>query len=238
MNDIDEYATDDPYGLETISNFHVARINTTIYQVKRFLKNDRNERILDIGCGKGIITKLIKKELPNISIDAIDISKLAIKTAKREAPGINFIVADACKYKTKKNVYDLILLNNIYEHVDNPITLLKNAKKLLKNSGAIIISTPNRYHIKNVVKIMLGYNIIIPSYHVTEYSIGQIYDHHRCAGLFVYNLITPKFKYEKFSVIRFILIDIFQPLIDKFLIIRKSKNRLGSLLFIVSKKEK
>jgi ubiquinone/menaquinone biosynthesis C-methylase UbiE len=231
----DEYDFKNPYGLETESDFHLSRKEATISLLQEFVVDNEKNGILDVGCGKGLITKILKNSFPNTKIDAIDISEKAINVATKEISGVNFIVADATEYSPKDKVYDAIILNNIYEHVENPVLLLMNLKPLLKKNGVFIISTPNRYHIKNIMRIILGYSIKVPNYHVTEYSIGQIYNHHAYCGLKVERIITPSFKYEKLKIINFVLIRLIQPIIDQYLRLRKSKNKLGSLLFVVSK---
>jgi len=234
-NHPDYYAIENPFGLETESEFHKARMHSTISSLKEHIKDAEENSILDVGCGKGKITMALRKNFSNLKIDALDISSIAIDFALKSIQGVNFFVADATKYAPKGTFYNAIVLNNIYEHVENPILLLNNLKNLLKQNGVFIISTPNRFHIKNIMRVILGFSIKVPKYHVTEYSISQLYDHHAYTGLEIVRLITPKFKYEKFKLINFLLFRITQPALDLYLKLRKSRNRLGALLFIISR---
>jgi SAM-dependent methyltransferase len=234
----EEYDLENPYGLETESNFHLTRKKVTISLIREFITDSEVNCILDVGCGKGQITKLLRQNFSYVKIDAIDISEKAIDYAIKAIPGVNFFVADATLYKPKDILYDAIILNNIYEHVENPLLLLNNLKLLLKKDGKIIISTPNRYHIKNIIRTLLGLSISVPKYHVTEYSIGQIYDHHAFCDLKIERIIARNYRYEKFRLINIVLIRLLQPLLDLYLRLRKSNNKLGSLLFIVSKVSK
>jgi len=236
MNSNDEYELDNPYGLETDSDFHKTRKDTTISLVKKYSNQTEHFRILDVGCGTGSITKLVKKSNPKAEIDAIDISDKAIEIAKKDDFGINYLTADAILYKGFGFRYDIILLNNIYEHVENPTGILINLKQLLSDDGIFIISTPNRYFIRNVIRKLFGLAIVIPKYHITEYSIGQIYDHHLYAGLKVKNVILPVFKREQFRLKDFVVFKILLPIGDNYLKFLKSRTRLGSLLFIISSK--
>jgi SAM-dependent methyltransferase len=231
----DEYESENPFGLEIESDFHLIRKKMTLSLLQEFIIDKEDFNILDVGCGKGNITKFIRQNYLNIRIDAIDISEKAIDFATKKISGVNFYVADAILYSPKNIYYDAIILNNIYEHVENPTLMLNNIKLLLKGNGVVIISTPNRYNIKNIIRAIMGYSIRIPQYHITEYSIGQIYDHHAFCGLKIEKVKTPYFKFEKFKLLNFVLIRLIQPFLDQYLKLRKSKNRLGSLLFIVSK---
>jgi len=232
----EEYEIANPFGLETDSDFHATRRNVTISLIKENLKKNETAKILDVGCGVGKITRLMKHSNPYAVIDAIDISEKAIEYAKKEKMGINFIRADAIAFNGFGYLYDVIVLNNIYEHVENPTGILINLKQLLADDGIFIISTPNRYSIKNVLRKLFGLKVVIPKYHVTEYSIGQIYDHHIYAGLLIEKIVLPEFKRERFRLKDFVIFKIVQPMLDNYLKLLRSSTRLGSLLFVISKK--
>jgi SAM-dependent methyltransferase len=234
----DEYENDNPFGLDKASDFHLTRRNITISLISEFTKNKDAIRILDVGCGKGNITKSIGHHFPKASIDAIDISDKAIELSLREKSKIRFIQADAINFKGFGYLYDIIVLNNIYEHIENPVGILINLKQHLAVDGVLIISTPNRYYIKNVIRKLFGLKINIPKYHITEYSIGQIYDHHLYADLVVKKLVVPKFKKEQFRLKDFVILNILKPLFNSYLRLIKSQTRLDSLLFFVSGKKK
>jgi len=232
MND-DEYNSENPFGLETESSFHEIRKTTTLKIMKDFAAGKKSPRLLDVGCGIGRITKYIYQNF-NASIDAIDISEKAIELAKEDKKSINFIHTDAMDFDGFGYLYDFIVLNNIYEHVENPVGLLKKIKKILKPEGVIILSTPNRYFIRNIFRKLFGLKILIPRYHITEYSIGQLYDHHNYVGLSIKKIVIPKFKREHFTIMHFIMYGFFQPILDLYLKLLSSETRTGSLLFVIS----
>lgn len=237
MNVIDEYNNENPFGIETESDFHMTRKDFTISIIEDLTKDRSLLNILDVGCGTGIITKSIRFKFPQARIDAIDISNNAISKAVSTNENINYQVEDAFKFNGYGYSYDIIILNNIYEHVSNPTDLIANLKNLLNENGYIIISTPNRYHIRNVLRKFLGLNIHIPSYHITEYSIGQLSDHHVQAGLIILKYYFPNYKREKFRIIDFLAFNIMKPLLEAYFRAMKSRIRLGSLMFVVSKKK-
>ena len=43
----------------------------------------------------------------------------------------------------KNNLFDIIILGDVLEHVSNPIKMLKKVYSLLNNQGIVWISTPN-----------------------------------------------------------------------------------------------
>jgi len=71
------------------------------------------ERILEIGCGTGILTALLSRRFPSASIDAVDISPAMIARARRnlkENRQINWMAADA-RHLPPLPQYDLIASN-------------------------------------------------------------------------------------------------------------------------------
>ncbi len=236
--EVDEYGKDNPFGLETESSFHETRKNTTIALIHEYSNSAKDLGILDVGCGRGDITHSMALSFPNAHIDAIDISPMAIQMAKATVSSINFTCMDAMLFKGFGYKYNFIVLNNIYEHVENPTGLLNNLKKYLEEDGMIIISTPNRYHIRNVLRKLLGKRITIPPYHITEYSIGQLYEHHSYCSLKIKCILFPKFRRERIRTKDIIFYKLIQPIFDTYLKTIRSRTRLGTLLFIVSKLQK
>jgi release factor glutamine methyltransferase len=83
-------------------------------------QNDKLKKlkILDIGTGSGCIAISLAKNLPNAEVFAMDISKKAIKTAKRNAANnnveVNFILKSVLELEILKSDYDIIVSNPPY----------------------------------------------------------------------------------------------------------------------------
>jgi 2-polyprenyl-6-hydroxyphenyl methylase/3-demethylubiquinone-9 3-methyltransferase len=106
-----------------------------------------NIKLLDIGCGGGLISIPMKKLGADVTgIDAskenIDISSLQ---AKKYNLDINFINTTSELLATKNAAYyDVVLALEIIEHVDNIDMFIQNLSKLTKQNGLVFISTINK----------------------------------------------------------------------------------------------
>lgn len=85
--------------------------------------------IVDLGCGLGIVLDELQAQLPNkCQFTGIDISEQIIQKAKKiNSKDIRFLVGDASKLRDK---YDLLLLIDLIEHLDNFQPVLKSIKKI------------------------------------------------------------------------------------------------------------
>lgn len=121
------------------------------------------EDILDLGCGKGIITPLIYK-YTNKLVTGIDLSEKMIEGAKlknNDSTKYEYIVGDYIDYNFKKK-FDKIIIFNAYPHFLDKKALAKKAYNDLKEDGYLIVmhnlgkEELNGYHDNHAKKISCG----------------------------------------------------------------------------------
>jgi 2-polyprenyl-3-methyl-5-hydroxy-6-metoxy-1,4-benzoquinol methylase len=67
-------------------------------------------RILDIGCGIGIVSRMILDQRTDVTIDAVDFDEMvAVARATLAHPSIRYIAAAAETYRSETEHYDLII---------------------------------------------------------------------------------------------------------------------------------
>ncbi len=94
-------------------------------------------RILDVGCGSGVIDNYLLKK--GAIVDALDISPKMIEEArkKKENACVNYIVSDFYAYQG--NNYDALIVFDAYPHFKNPRKFATHAKKCLKKGASLWI---------------------------------------------------------------------------------------------------
>lgn len=120
---------------------------------QRFLKAmehiKEGDRVLDIGCGIGTFTNLVKEAMPDCEVWGVDISSKAIEQNIKEHTGITYRQHTiGQKPPFPKNYFDFIFSGEVLEHIDHPEDLFNEAHKALKPGGIFMISTPNGDSIK------------------------------------------------------------------------------------------
>jgi len=194
----DEYKESDPYSVETLieSDFQKRRFQSTLELVQEAAKRIKGPpRILDLGCGQGHITSKIQEALPQAEIAGLDYSISAITYANKKFPGIDFVVASAYQCPYRRSYFDIVICNNLWEHVPDPLLLLSKIAHVMKPNGFLIISTPSRYRWGNLVNVVRGKPIqFMSEHHVTEYSVGQVIEQLRYGGFEVIRCYSRPYK--------------------------------------------
>jgi len=99
--------------------------------------------LLEIGCGVGAQTEILLQKFPGLHIHGVDASITQIQTAnKRLARQIKqkkcqFSVGNALKLDFPNQSFDGVFLCWFLEHVQNPVDVLKEIKRVLKPGGII-----------------------------------------------------------------------------------------------------
>lgn len=113
-------------------------------EVKRLRKWSNlppNKTVLEIGCGTGHGSKLIKKCFQAKRIYATDLDKRMIDIARKNNndDSISFEVQNATKLKFKNNFFDAVFDLGVIHHIPNWKDCLKELKRILKPNGQLII---------------------------------------------------------------------------------------------------
>ncbi len=124
-------------------------------------RNIRNLKILDVGCGGGIICEPLARLGAKVTgIDFAPNNIIAAKIhSKKNKLKINYINKDIEKSKLDEK-FDIILMFEVLEHLDNWKKTIKNIKKNLHKDGIIIFSTINRNLLSKLFAISIAENIL------------------------------------------------------------------------------
>lgn len=105
------------------------------------IKENSFNKILEIGCGTGNYTLLLREKFKSAALKVIDISEKMMEVAlgKLKNAGIKFIIADAETIKLDEK-FDLITSNACFQWFNNLTNALLKYKGLLNKGGIISFS--------------------------------------------------------------------------------------------------
>ena len=110
----------------------------------------KNLRILDYGGGGGQFSLICKSHFPECQIFITDINDEALldewKCYNNQIPFKDF--------DNNNTKFDFIFLNDVFEHVSDPVFVLNQLLRKLKDGGKICIDTPKQFWIYPVSKLI------------------------------------------------------------------------------------
>ena len=118
-------------------------------------------KILDIGCGGGLLCEPLNKL--GATITGIDPSKDNIEVAKIHSKEMNLNINYICcspENLDLKNKFDVILNMEVIEHVSNVNLFIKNCSKLIKKNGIMFVATLNK-NLKSYIFGIVGAEYIL-----------------------------------------------------------------------------
>ena len=168
-------------------------------------------KILDIGCGGGLVCEPLKRLGANIT--GIDASYQNIEVAKIHAKKNNLKINYFNTSPEKKEInerFDVVLNLEVVEHVENLDLFLKSASDMLKKNGIMFVATINRTF-ESYIKAIVGAEYILRWLPIGTHDWNKF--------------IKPEEMQKKLSEIKFLTNDIkgleFNPILNKW---KKSNN--------------
>jgi len=126
------------------------------------------KRFIDIGCGLGHSTNILKKFLPG-DWSGLEFMESAIKKAKELFPDITFYYSKDFNFLPVCGAFDSAVCSEVIEHVENDKDLVSGLIEITKK--ILVITTPNKrindpghlrvYTEESLSKLFDGYNFKI-----------------------------------------------------------------------------
>ena len=122
--------------------------------------NLKKSYILDVGCGTGIFLQpLIDSGCLNCyGVDgANDYVNRAIDRGYKDIKLVNDLCSEDLPFE--KDFFDFVICKDVFEHLINPIYVLKNIRRVLKKKGFFLLHVPNHFSLYGRLKFVFTNNI-------------------------------------------------------------------------------
>ena len=119
--------------------------------VIKLLGKHRPASVLDLGCGNGVLTKKISDS--GFPVIGVDPSESGVEGAQKMFPDLDFRVCGVYDDPISVGLdkFDIVVAEEVVEHLYFPDELLKFSRKVLKPGGKIIITTPYYGYLRNLL---------------------------------------------------------------------------------------
>jgi SAM-dependent methyltransferase len=134
-------------------------------------------RILDVGCGIGTYVRRFRELSDEVYGVDVDEEKVALASARLP----NIYQAPAERLPFEDESFDVILLHEVIEHVDNDRQTIREAVRCLRPGGEVIIFAPNRMYPFETHGFYLGKRFIFRLCPLVNYlpdPLRNVFCHH------------------------------------------------------------
>lgn len=138
-----------------------ARLQYIEVQVKTAGRGLKGLRVLDVGCGAGIMSEALAQK--GADVTGLDASAELIEVARAHGAKIanlTYRCAAAEELVEAGEKFDLVMALEVIEHVNTPDDFVNTCAKLVGKNGLLIFSTPNRTP-KSFVHAIVGAEYIL-----------------------------------------------------------------------------
>jgi len=128
--------------------------------------NLEGKRILDIGSGRLILSSFLSSEesslvafdLPEV-FDDKDVRKRA-NSYRIDLVGSKLEPGRTFRLPFRNSSFEVVLMTEVFEHLNfSPIFVLNEIRRVLKDKGILILTTPNVHSFENKIRFLLNKNI-------------------------------------------------------------------------------
>lgn len=123
--------------------------------ILQLLEGLRPEKVLDIGCRRGIIASAIQEEF-NTTVFGVDMDEAELLSAQRRRIPAKVHNIDLAELPFERAEFDIVILAEVVEHLARPNHCLSEIHRVLKPGATLIITTPNLTSLPNRIKFCLG----------------------------------------------------------------------------------
>jgi 2-polyprenyl-3-methyl-5-hydroxy-6-metoxy-1,4-benzoquinol methylase len=151
-------------------NFQKFYFDNLFNPLKPYINKITSGKVLDVGCAYGFMLERMPDSFEKFGVD---VSEYAISIAKKRLPSAVFVISDAEKsLPFQEETFDVVICNDVLEHLENPAMALENIKKVLKKGGILYINTPN---LNSFRKKILGF-ADKKEHHISMFSHKNLLD--------------------------------------------------------------
>ncbi len=122
------------------------------------LKLPKNATLLDVGCWDGELTEEVRKQigLKSENTYGIDFFDNVLKEAKKKKLNVAKVDLEKDKFPFKDNFFDVVICNQVFEHLKNIYQPIDEIHRVLKKGGYLIFSVPNLSSFHNRLFLLFG----------------------------------------------------------------------------------
>lgn len=123
---------------------YAAERNRPAADLLAHIHQDNVSAVVDLGCGPGNSTALLRQRWPNASVTGVDNSPAMLAEAGKTLPDCHFIEADIQRY-SPGNPVDVLYANASLQWINDHYSLFPHLVSLLRLNGVLAVQMPDNW---------------------------------------------------------------------------------------------
>lgn len=124
---------------KVVQRYGVDRSYSKLWQLMP-IRFEIKSRVLDIGAGTGTLAKSFKQNYPQSNITLLDLNTEMLDQAVRDLSfPVEIIHANAASYRSKGQVYDVVICAHVIEHMEDPVSTLRHWQSCFHEDSYIVL---------------------------------------------------------------------------------------------------
>lgn len=133
------------YSMDALAEFkrleeQAKQANYRISDEISFFSLEKGQKILDAGCGAGVLSSYLKSLQLEFDVYAVDQSSIRIGQLREKYPkDFHISQEDICRLSFSDNYFDRIFCRYVLEHLETPELAIKECYRVLRSAGKICL---------------------------------------------------------------------------------------------------
>jgi 2-polyprenyl-3-methyl-5-hydroxy-6-metoxy-1,4-benzoquinol methylase len=120
---------------------------------------------LDVGCSVGIFLDVVRRN--GFEAKGVEVSKWASEFSRQK--GFDVVTGGLVDGNYPEKSFDIVIMNHVLEHISEPIKILVEVKRILKDDGLFVIGVPNFG--SYMAKLLKGkWFSLMPDQHIWQFT--------------------------------------------------------------------
>jgi len=152
------------------TRYRRAKRNIELNCFLELLDKKANEKVLELGCSSGFLTKHLGK------VTAIDTSENMLKIAHEKNPLAKCLLGDMFDLKFKKDSFDKVVTMRVWNHLDEKDMrkAMRQVHRILKKGGVLVFDVEDDSFLRRFVGFFYQRTFRTTGYRIYQYSLRKI----------------------------------------------------------------
>jgi SAM-dependent methyltransferase len=121
-------------------------------RISELAATERPRRILEVGCGEGIVMAALAARLPGTRFDGLEFDETALEGARARCPGATLVRGDACALPFGDQSFDLVVCLEVLEHLPEPARALRELRRVSRAGSLLSVPHEPFFRLGNLLR--------------------------------------------------------------------------------------